>query len=171
MRKIEFDLNGAKATAVMLDEVVPKTCDIIWNRLPLEGMAIHAKWAGREFMLHLGGENRILLEPETPNKKAKIPYGLGTISYFYREAGVLRGVQREYSPEFQKGLIEFAIYYGDRAPSMQDPGRKPPAGKQFSNLFAIFEEPIPDDFVAQADSLNYEGLKPLVVRQKLGGKK
>jgi hypothetical protein len=171
MRRIEFDLDSAKATAVLLEDLVPKTCEIIWNKLPLSGMAIHAKWAAREFMLHLGGKNRIILEPEGPSKESvagtleSVPFGAGRVSYFYRQAGVLRGVQRDYSPEFQRELCEFAIYYGHGAPSMQDPGRQPDPTKSVNIWFATFEEPIPKDFIAKADALNYEGVKPLVVRR------
>jgi hypothetical protein len=170
MRRIEFDLDGAKATAVLLEDSVPKTCETIWNKLPLSGMAIHAKWAAREFMLHLGGKNKMVLRQEGPGTAITglgrtAPFGVGRILYFYREAGVLRGVQRDYSPEFQRELCEFAIYYGHSAPSMQDPGRQPDPTKSVSIWFATFEEPIPKDFVAKADALNYEGNKPLVVRR------
>jgi hypothetical protein len=172
MRKIEFDLDGAKAKAIMLDAAVPKSCEAIWNRLPLTGMAIHAKFAAREFMLHLGGKNRIILEPEEPRGTEsvaglldRVPFGVGRISYVYRQPGVLRGVQRDYSPEFQRELCEFAIYYGHSAPSLQDPGRQPDPTKSVNIWFATFEEPIPKDLIAKADALNYEGLKPLEIRK------
>ncbi len=174
MRKIEFDLDGAKATAVMRDDAVPKACEAIWNKLPLSGMSIHAKWAAREFMLHLSGESRIILKQEGIRDANDMeieglgrlpPFGMGQIYYFYREPGVLRGVQRDYGPEFQKELCEFAIFYGHSAPSIQDPGRQPDPSKSISIWFATFEEPIPSDFVAEADAMQHEGLKPLIVRR------
>jgi len=172
MRKMEFELDGAKAKAIMLEDAVPKTCEAIWNKLPLSGMSIHAKWAAREFMLHLSGKNRIILKPEGPSAEEdiagtlhQVPFGMGRISYFFREAGVLRGVQRDYSPEFQRELCEFAIYYGHGAPSIQDPGRQPDPTKSVNIWFATFEEPIPKDFVAKADAMQYEGMKPLAIRR------
>jgi len=38
-----------KAIACLLENEAPKTCNLIWNSLPLEGPAIHAKIAGPEF--------------------------------------------------------------------------------------------------------------------------
>ncbi len=171
MRKIEFDLDGSKAIALMRENEVPKACEAIWNKLPLSGMSIHAKWAAREFMLHLSGESRIILKQEGPGmgiaglSESAPPLGVGRISYFYRAPGVLRGVQRDYAPEFQRELCEFAIYYGNSASSIQDPGRQPDPSKSVSIWFATFEEPIPSDFVAKADAMQYEGLKPLVIRR------
>ena len=45
MRKMVFELTGTRAVAEMLDDVVPKTCDAVWNILPVEGMSIHANWS------------------------------------------------------------------------------------------------------------------------------
>ena len=170
MRRIEINLDGAKATAVLRDEEVPKACETIWNRLPLSGMSIHAKWAAREFMLHFGGENRIILEQEGPNFRIlglepALPFGLGKIFYSYRAPGVLRGIQRDYGSESQRDLCEFAIFYGHSAASVQDPGRQPDPGKSVHIWFATFEEPIPKDLIAKADAMQYEGLKPLTVRR------
>jgi len=174
VRKIVFDLDGAKATATMRDEVVPKACEAIWRKLPLSGMSIHAKWAAREFMLHLSGENRMILEQEGTRDASDIEieglgetphFGAGQIFYFHREPGVLRGVQRDYAAEFQRELCELAIFYGHSGPSLQDPGRQPDPSKQVSIWFATFDEPIPRDFIARSDAMQYEGNKPLTVKR------
>jgi len=41
-RKVELEIEGAKALAVMHDDLTPKACDAIWDKLPLEGPAIMA---------------------------------------------------------------------------------------------------------------------------------
>jgi Protein of unknown function (DUF3830) len=68
MRKLLFELGGTQAVAEMHDDVVPKTCDAVWNALPLEGTAIHANWSSREIMLHLHGEKILRLPPEGPSR-------------------------------------------------------------------------------------------------------
>lgn len=173
-RKIKFELNGAEAVAVMREHVSPRTCEAVWNRLPISGKAVHAMWAGRELMLHLTGQNRMVLEQEGPVMAAQggidglpyaQPFGVGRISYIHRAALQTRGVRKDYPTESQNELCEFAIYYGFSTPSMQDPGRRPQAGKEVSVWFATFEEPIPEDFISNADAMQYEGDKGLVVSQ------
>jgi hypothetical protein len=45
-RKFEIVLNGVKATGILLDKAAPKTCNALWERLPIKGYAIHAAWSG-----------------------------------------------------------------------------------------------------------------------------
>ena len=147
-RKIEFEIEGAKALAIMHDDTTPKACDAIWNKLPLEGPAIMAKWACREIMLHLAGDMYIELESEGQDSSGKnalehrgpIEKSLEErekqlhtqtfrnlsvrprLGYFLRGPGLL-GAQKEYAPEFQRRLCEITIYYGLSTGSPGDPGR------------------------------------------------
>jgi len=125
MRKAEFDLSGAKAIGVMRNDIVPRAFQTIWNSLRMSAMTIQTKWAARESMLHLGGKNRIILKQEGPRAATDMeiedlgpvpPLRVGRILYFHREPSVLRGVQRDYSPEFQRELCELAIFYGIELP-------------------------------------------------------
>jgi hypothetical protein len=48
-REVVLEVGREEAVARLLEEKAPKTCDLIWKNLPLEGPAIHAKIAGPEF--------------------------------------------------------------------------------------------------------------------------
>ena len=86
-RKNVFELGGARAIAEMHDDDVPKTCDAVWNILPVEGMSIHANWVGREIMLHLEGEKVLRLPPEGPRTRGT---ARGDIGYFAIQSTTIR---------------------------------------------------------------------------------
>jgi len=48
MREIVIEIGSEKATARLLDDKSPITCNKIWDALPFEGPANHAKQAGGE---------------------------------------------------------------------------------------------------------------------------
>lgn len=50
-REIEIIAGKERAVALLLDEKAPKTCDAIWNSLPIISTATHAKISGEEIML------------------------------------------------------------------------------------------------------------------------
>jgi len=168
VRKIELEIEGAKAIAVMHDDLTPKACDAIWDKLPLEGPSIMAKWACREIMLHLTGDMRIELEPEGPKRLYTAP---GDIGYFLRGPGLL-GTQKDYAPEFRRSLCEFTIFYGLTTGSPSDPGRMmdedkldiKPTSPRAGVTWAHFERPIPNDFYLKCESVRH-GRKKLTIRR------
>lgn len=163
MRKMLFELSGTKAVAEMLDDVVPKTCDAIWNILPVEGMSIHANWASREVMLHLSGEKILRLPAEGPTRRTTAP---GDIVYFWRSPQMSRGKQLAYSAQFQRELSEFAVFYGDPASgglAADDPPRTGRGSKlQVVTLFARFID-TPATFLRKCEEIRHKGLQRLVV--------
>ncbi len=60
MRKIEIDLDGMVATARMLDEEAPVTCQRLWDRLPYEDRFTHSIWSG--LMIHSNNHPRLDLD-------------------------------------------------------------------------------------------------------------
>lgn len=164
MRKLLFELNGTRAVAEMHDDIVPMTCDAVWNMLPVEGMAIHANWSSREIMLHLHGEKILRLAPEGPARRGTT--APGDIVYFWRSPQMSRGRQLAYSSEFQRELSELAIFYGDPAGgglAADDPAR---SGRdlnlQVATLFATLVD-IPKDFAHKCEDIRHHGLQRLVV--------
>lgn len=159
-----FEMGGATASAVLLDDIVPKTCDAIWNILPIEGMAIHANWSSREIMLHLEADKILRLPPEGPLRRGTT--APGDIIYYWRSPQMSRGKQLAYSAQFQRELSEFAIFYGDPAAggmAADDPirmGRD--SDLQVQTLFARFAD-IPTDFLRACDANRHEGLQRLTV--------
>lgn len=165
MRKILFELGGTSAIAEMHDDVVPRTCDAIWNILPVEGMSIHANWSSREIMLHLQGDKLLKLPPEDSPRRSTAP---GDIVFFYRSPQMSRGKQLAYSAQFQRELSEFAIFYGDPAAGdliADDPARDgSESNLQVSTLFASFVD-LPKDFRERCEEVRHRGLQKLVVRR------
>jgi hypothetical protein len=164
-RKLLLDMDGATATASLFDEYAPKTCEAVWNILPVTGRSIHANWSGREMMLHLEGDKILRLPQEVPVHSNYIYEG--DIHYFYRASSLSRGKQLAYSAQFQRELSEFAIFYGEPAGeglSAYDPPRTPYAdGVHVVCKFAALDRPIPQAFKMKCESARYEGLKPLTV--------
>ncbi len=159
-----FELAGTSAVAEMHEDVVPKTCEAVWNMLPVEGMAIHANWSSREIMLHLHGEKLLRLPPEGPARRGTT--APGDIVYFWRSPQMSRGKQLAYSAEFQRELSELAIFYGDPAGgglAADDPAR---SGRdlnlQVSTLFATLID-IPKPFAQKCEDVRHKGLQRLVV--------
>jgi hypothetical protein len=194
VRMVELVIEDAKALAVMHDDTYPKACDTIWNRLPIEGMALMAKWACREIMLHLTGDQYFELEPETPLIRdfsstspyiltkeqreaalhAEIYRGLRSrphLGYFLR-GPTLYGAQKEYDPEFRLKLCEITIYYGLTTGLPGDPGRDMDSDKwevkpkipTVSIPWATFIPPIPRDFYLKCESVRH-GRKKLTIRK------
>jgi hypothetical protein len=163
-RRIEFNLAGAKAAAVMHDDVVPKTCEAIWKILPVEGRTIHANWSNREIMLHLGGKYFLKLEEEGPDDPD--PTAPGDIRYYYRAPQMSRGSQKAYDPQFSRELSEFAIFYGFPSGGEADPIRSRPSqpGLAVHTLFATFED-VPNDFLLKCWDNRTKGLQPISVRR------
>jgi hypothetical protein len=169
MRKLRFELRGTSAVAEMHDDIVPNTCDAVWNVLPVEGMAIHANWASREIMLHLQGEKVLRLPPEGPSRRGTT--APGDIVYFWRSPQMSRGKQLAYSSQFQRELSELAIFYGDPAGgglAAEDPPREGRgSGLQVSTLFATFVD-IPREFALKCEDVRHNGLQRLVVKRLEG---
>jgi hypothetical protein len=169
MRKILLDLDGAKATATLFDEYVPRTCEAIWGILPVSGKAIHANWSGREIMLHLEGEKVL-----HPHQEAKIHSNFiaeGDIHFFYRASSLSRGKQLAYSAQFQRELSELAIFYGSPAGEMlaaYDPARTHyEGGVTALAKVGSLDKPIPDEFKKKCESIRHDGVKPLTVSRYL----
>jgi len=66
MRKIELRLDDVVATATLFDEKAPKTCQKIWDLLPVEDRTIHVRWSGaawrteKNYSLQIGEvENKV----------------------------------------------------------------------------------------------------------------
>ena len=102
--EISFTKRNVRGVATLLEEEAPLTCDAVWNALPLEGDAYHARWAGREVYTLVpplgadpGKENATIM-----------PIG-GDLLYFEVDAASI-----DIPPERRTGepLIDIALFYG-----------------------------------------------------------
>lgn len=73
VRQMRVDLvrRGTSCIATILDDRAPRTADAVWERLPIVGRAIHAKWANNElftlvdpFGENIGLENSTIVPSE-----------------------------------------------------------------------------------------------------------
>jgi hypothetical protein len=162
-RKVVFELGGTRAIAEMHDEEVPRTCDAVWKILPVEGMSIHANWAGREIMLHLEGDKVLRLPPEGPRARCTAP---GDVGYFFRAPRLLRGTQAAYSAQFQRELSELTIFYGNPAGGglvAQDPARYGRDSGLITMKWATLID-APREFLQKCEEIRHKGLQKLVLR-------
>ena len=168
VRKIELEIEGVKALATMNDDTCPKACNTIWNRLPMEGPAISAKWACKEIMLHLTGNLYFELESEGLRRAGSGP---GDIGYALR-GGTLYGAQKDYDPEFRYKLCEFTFYYGLATGGSGDPGRNMDRDKWEAKpeirgggvTWAHLVPPLSRDFILKCESIRH-GRKKLIIRR------
>lgn len=140
--RFEFLQDNVTASAVLLRDAAPLTCEAITGALPLEGTARHGIYSGSEALMFIPSG----ISPPRENAVSRIrPGDIGF--YSFEERGDHDGDQP---------VSEIAWFYGpDARPSMPD-------GPVAVNLFARFVE----GFEAVADlcyRMRLEGARPLRV--------
>ena len=150
MRKIwiSFPDEGASATADLLEEDAPSTCDAIWSLLPLRLPVIHDIWSGHQVLMHL--DNAVVLKPENVLTYIPMP---GDIFYYYRPPHYFRG-----SPYGRAESAELGIVY-DRDTRPQGP-RGPEAVNLFANVSSGLE-----DLARACEDMIYRGRKDLLIER------
>jgi hypothetical protein len=134
-RKIEVVLEerSVRAVAQLLEEDAPKTCQAVWDSLPLSGPTYHAKWANNE--VYILTPPFAATEPGRENATVfPIP---GDILYFFVPPG--SHVPPDMRDQCQEtGVIDLAIFYGRNNYLLAPDGHMP------GNLFATFTEGLPE---------------------------
>ena len=108
-RFIEVTLRkrGVSCIARMLDDLAPKTCEAMWNALPQENDAFHAKYASNEVYT--------LVPPFAPSEigmeNPTVTPITGDLLYFYFPPGAVN-VPSLREVAFSRGLVDLAIFYG-----------------------------------------------------------
>lgn len=91
MRKVSitFEESGVTATAALLDETAPNTCEAMWQVLsqPLVQQGIHAGWAGREVSIDVPPANRVIDPTSIPKENLTLYPIPGDICFGYFPAG------------------------------------------------------------------------------------
>ncbi|SNS44422.1 Protein of unknown function [Actinomadura mexicana] len=106
---ITLERRGVTCVAELLEKDAPRTCDAVWNALPLGGEAYHAKYARNEVytMVERFSEEEVGLENPTITP---IP---GDVVYFSFPGGMLdRKFKEEKNIHALPGVIDLAIFYG-----------------------------------------------------------
>ena len=129
-------------TALLLDDLAPRTCEAVWQSLPLGDDAFHAKYASNEvytlvppFAAEEPGLENPTLTPIT-----------GDLVYFFFPAGLIT------RPDVQgQAMVDLAIFYG-RDNLLFSPTMGPVLGSRFG---AITENLAP--MVQACDNIWREG--------------
>ena len=86
--KLIFPDTGESALADLLDAEAPGTCELVWNRLPVEQKALHGMYSGAEVFALI--ENP---EPAPAENLVQLPLP-GELLYFYDEGRGAAGARK-----------------------------------------------------------------------------
>ena len=106
---ITLERRGVSCVAELLDKDAPRTCEAVWQALPLGGDAYHAKYARNEVytMVERFAAEEVGLENPTVTP---IP---GDVCYFSFPGGMLdRRFKEEKGIDALPGVVDLAIFYG-----------------------------------------------------------
>jgi hypothetical protein len=107
--KITLEKRDVSCIARLLDDEAPRTCDAVWNALPLAGDAFHAKYARNEVYAMVPRFAQEAIGPENTTV-TPIP---GDVMYFDFAAGMLdRSYRESVGIEGMPGVVDLAIFYG-----------------------------------------------------------
>ena len=146
--RISFPNDGASATADLLEDDAPNTCDALWDLLPLRVKAVHDIWSGHQVVAHL--DKSVVLQPE--NVLTYLPMS-GDIFYYYRPTHYFRG-----APYGRTESAELGIVY-DR-----DSRPQGPRGPEAVNLFANISSAL-DQFAKACEDMIYRGQKEILIER------
>jgi hypothetical protein len=128
--EVGFARRNVWATARLLDDEAPETAQAIWDALPQEGQAFHAKYANNEVYTLV----RPFASPEPPLENATIFPIPGDLMYFYIPPSMpLPRTLREEAKRYG-GLIDLAIFYGRNSFLLSAIGFVP------GTVFAVIEQ-------------------------------
>ena len=143
---IEFTNEKVTARALLLDEQAPKTCNTIWNVLPLRGRVTHARYSGTMVAHHF--DNTVVVEAENHTTYIQT----GDLIYTHYAAGWRHGNPNALSE----------VYWAyDRYARPTIPGVGTPST---ANVFGRFVgDPTP--FYAVCSRMLVEGAKQIEIRR------
>ncbi len=100
---------GVTCVAELLESDAPRTCEAVWNALPLEGPAQHAKYARNEVYAMVPRFTTTAVGQENPTV-TPIP---GDVVFFDFPGGMLdRSFKEDVGVAALPGVIDLAIFYG-----------------------------------------------------------
>lgn len=110
--EIELEKRGVSCRAVLLDAEAPRTCDAVWDALPLAGDVFHAKYARNEIYTFVP-----TLPPGDPGLEnptiTPIP---GDVCFFSFMAGQLPadtyGYGENEGAAGHERVVDLAVFYG-----------------------------------------------------------
>ena len=108
---ISLDKRGITATARLLDDLAPRTCEAVWNALPLGSDVYHAKYARNEIYTLV----EAFADPEPGRENPTITPIPGDVVYFSFEQWQLATSSHGYSADEQPHradrIVDLALFY------------------------------------------------------------
>jgi hypothetical protein len=144
---IECRKRKLRCVARLLIEKAPRTCAAVWDALPQEGDAFHAKYASNEIY------TLVPAFPETPIglEHSSIVPTAGDVGYFYLPAGVRLPKSAEDAGMKGTAVVDLAVFY-DRNNILLSPSE----GYLPCNVFATVVRNL-DEMTAAGVSIWREG--------------
>ncbi|MGH3437837.1 MAG: DUF3830 family protein [Sciscionella sp.] len=143
---ITLDKRGVSCMARLLDEHAPRTCEAVWQALPLSGQAYHAKYARNEVYTLLAP----FADPAPGRENPTITPLPGDVCYFGFEPWEIGNPAYGYDTGSEaysaQGATDLAIFYGRNNLLINgDAGWVP------GNVFATIERGLPEMAEAAQD--------------------
>lgn len=143
---ISLDKRGITCVARLLDEAAPRTCEAVWNSLPLGSDVYHAKYARNEIYTLVPS----LGDPEPGRENPTITPIPGDVVYFGFEQWQLATSSHGYSaaeqPHQNARIVDLALFY-ERNNLLLNPDY----GFVPGNVFATIVEGLPELAAASQD--------------------
>ncbi len=145
--EIKLEKRAVACVARMLDEDAPRTCDAVWNALPLVNDVWHAKYASNEIycMVPAFDSDPGLENPTLTPIPRDVVYFLFPTGQFSRSFRLSRGI------DGLPAVVDMAVFYG-RNNFLWDPSTGPVPG----NVYATIEENY-EAFAAACDDVYRNG--------------
>ncbi|MCP9484453.1 MAG: DUF3830 family protein [Gaiellaceae bacterium MAG52_C11] len=137
----------AKAVADLLEDRAPRTCELIWERLPLEERLVHGMYSGPELFIVLDGFPGV-----GPENQVSRPLP-GDVGYFHQDPGLYASSPHE---------VAELVYVYDRGAAIK--GAE--GHDSWVNLFATLRPEGAEAFLAASKRARREG--PFTLRVEAG---
>lgn len=136
------------ASAFLLEDEAPQTCQAILEALPIQGRFIHSAFAGMVLEMELQAEKLYTLPQENTIAQAR-PRDLAFWYSYWELAGQIRGMGQ---------FAEISLVYGRNHPATF-------WGPKGYNLFAIIDESS-TDLIVMGKAIRRTGGKDAIIRAK-----
>jgi Protein of unknown function (DUF3830) len=129
---------GVSAVADLLEEEARQTCELVWERLPIEGRLVHGMYSGPELFIVTPGFPAVVAENQV---QRALP---GDVGYWHNDAGIHASAPDE--------VAELVFIY-DRGVSIKGSD----GSDSWVNLFARIRTHEAADFLAVCRRFRTEG--------------
>jgi hypothetical protein len=148
-KTLTFHIVELETTAVadLLEDRAPRTCELIWERLPLEGRLVHGMYSGPELFIVLDGFPGV-----GPENQVSRPLP-GDVGYFHQDPGLYASSPHE---------VAELVYVYDRGAAIK--GAE--GHDSWVNLFATLRPAGAEPFLAASKRARREG--PFTLRIEAG---